>query len=103
MSGLLLGAPREPWGLALGLTIRGSTAAWRQMSALDVAWALGVKLDCRRPISPRSIVRAKGTFSATASHTSVRWLTKDRRRGLWVSPLGPWQVRAPVDPRPPPE
>ena len=59
-------------GPAPRLTIRGSTAARRQMSALEVALALGVNLACSRPISAWSIVRAKGTFSATASHTSVR-------------------------------
>lgn len=56
------------------------------MSALDMALALGVNLDCSRPISPWSIVQAKGTFSATASHTSVRWLTKDRRQSHCGSP-----------------
>lgn len=55
------------------------------MSALEVALILGVNLDCSRPISPQSIVRAKGTFSATASHTSVRWLSKDKETRLWVS------------------
>lgn len=72
-------------------------AARCQMSALEVVSALGVNLDCSRPISACSIIRAKGKFSATVSHTSVRWLAKDRGQGLWVWGHVPWQVRAPVD------
>ena len=41
------------------------------------AFILAVNLDCSRPSKPWSMVRAKGTFSATASHTSVRWLAKE--------------------------
>lgn len=67
--------------LPLPLTIRGSTAARRQMSALEVAFILAVNLDCSRPSKPWSMVRAKGTFSATASHTSVRWLAKEGQGG----------------------
>lgn len=68
------------------------------MSALEAALALGVNLACSRPISAWSIVRAKGTFSATASHTSVRWLARDRGQGLWVWGHVPWQVKAPWGP-----
>lgn len=74
------------WGVQvqhLPLTIRGSTAARRQMSALEVAFILAVNLDCSRPSKPWSMVRAKGTFSATASHTSVRWLAKEGQ-GWWA-------------------
>lgn len=63
---------------ASALTIRGSTAARRQMSALEVAFIRAVNLDCSRPSKPWSMVLAKGTFSATASHTSVRWLEGTR-------------------------
>lgn len=73
--------------LSLPLTIRGSTAARRQMSALEVAFILAVNLDCSRPSKPWSMVRAKGTFSATASHTSVRWLAKEGQ-GWWAF----WQL-----------
>lgn len=62
--------------------MRGSTAAKRQTSALEVAWARGVKRDCRRPSSPQSMVRAKDMFSATASHTSIRWLAKEGARSV---------------------
>lgn len=68
-----LGSPAP----ASALTIRGSTAARRQMSALEVALILAVNLDCSRPSKPCSMVLAKGTFSATASHTSVRWLAEE--------------------------
>lgn len=68
------------------------------MSALEVAVALGVNRDCSRPISPWSINRAKGTFSATASHTSTRWLANDRGQGLWVTCHVPRQIRASLDP-----
>lgn len=71
------------------------------MSALEVALALGVSRDCSRPRSPWSIHRAKGTFSATASHTSTRWLAKDRGQGLWVTCFVPWPVRASSDPSSP--
>lgn len=59
------------------------------MSALEVALALGVNRDCSRPISPWSITRAKGTFSATASHTSTRWLANDRGQELSYLPCAP--------------
>lgn len=100
-SELRLRTPEEPRGLPLRLTIRGSTAARRQMSALEVAMTLGVNRDCSRPISPWSINRAKGTFSATASHTSTRWLANDRGQGLWVTCHVPWQIRASLDPSSP--
>ena len=51
------------------------------MSALEVAFILAVNLDCSRPSKPRSMVLAKGTFSATASHTSVRWLAEEGTKG----------------------
>lgn len=82
MSGSHSELPGEPRGLGPRLTIRGSTAARRQMSALEVALVLGLNRDCSRPISPWSIIRAKDMFSATASHTSIRWLAKDRGQGL---------------------
>lgn len=67
-----LGSPAP----ASALTIRGSTAARRQMSALEVAFILAVNFDCSWPSKPCNVVLAKGTFSATASHTSVRWLAE---------------------------
>ena len=93
----------EPWGRPPRLTIRGSTAARRQTSAFEVAMALGVNRDCSRPISPWSIDRAKGTFSATASHTSFRWLAKDRGQGPWATWHAPCQVGASLDPQQHPE
>lgn len=67
------------------------------MSALEVALTLGVNRDCSRPISPWSINRAKGTFLATASHTSTRWLANNREQGLWVTCHVPQQIRASLD------